>query len=102
MQFVPLTADDRTQMLEKIGAADFETLLHRIPRSIPRADLQLEPGLTEPELLQLTARYAAGNVTTASHLSFLGAGTYEHIIPSVVRYITSRGEFLTAYTPYQP
>ncbi len=101
MNFVPHTSEDRQQILERIGVARFEDLLAGIPRSIPRAHLKLPSGLSEPELLDLHAGYAAQNVTTASHISFLGAGAYEHFVPSVVRYIGSRGEFLTAYTPYQ-
>ncbi|MBI3333222.1 MAG: glycine dehydrogenase, partial [Candidatus Omnitrophica bacterium] len=102
MDFVSLTADDRKEMLGRIGVPSFDALLAGIPRSIPRADLKLAKGISEPELLELTRGLAAQNATTASHLCFLGAGAYEHFIPSVVRYITSRGEFLTAYTPYQP
>ena len=102
MNFVPVTADDRKSMLERIGVPSFDALLAGIPRSIPRADLKIPSGLSEPELLSLAIRQAAQNVTTRSHLCFLGAGAYDHFIPAAVRYITSRGEFLTAYTPYQP
>lgn len=101
MNFVPITPDDRRQMLHRMGVDSFDQLLAGVPRSIPRANLKLPSGLSEPELLDLHAGYAAQNVTTASHISFLGAGAYEHFVPSVVRYIGSRGEFLTAYTPYQ-
>ncbi len=89
-------------MLEKIGVPSFEALLEGIPRSIPRADLKLPPGLSEPELVRLCRILAESNATSRSHVCFLGAGAYEHLIPSAVRYVTSRGEFLTAYTPYQP
>jgi glycine dehydrogenase subunit 1 len=102
VDFVPLTDQDRKAMLEKIGVASFEALLSGIPRAVPRAQLRLSPGVSETELLQLTEELAAENATTKTHISFLGAGAYEHLIPSVARYITSRGEFLTAYTPYQP
>lgn len=102
MDFLPLTQEDKRQMLEKIGAASFEALLSGIPRSIPRAELRIPSGITETELLELVEELASQNATTKTHISFLGAGAYEHLIPSVVRYITSRGEFLTAYTPYQP
>ena len=102
MNFVPITADDRKVMLAKIGVPSFETLLEGIPREIPRADLKLPAGLSESELLRLTGDLASQNVTTRSHISFLGAGAYEHLVPAAVRYLTSRGEFLTAYTPYQP
>ncbi|MBI3318218.1 MAG: aminomethyl-transferring glycine dehydrogenase subunit GcvPA [Candidatus Omnitrophica bacterium] len=101
MDFVPITEEDRRVMLKAMGAASFEDLLSRIPKFIPRADLNVPPGLSESSLLRLTGELARRNVTTQSHVSFLGAGSYEHLIPSVVRYITSRGEFLTAYTPYQ-
>ena len=102
MDFVPLTVEDRKEMLKQIGVSSFDALLEGIPRSIPRADLKLPAGLSEPELLRLHTWMAAENVTTASHVSFLGAGAYEHFVPSIVRYLCSRGEFLTAYTPYQP
>lgn len=101
MDFVPLTPEDQKQMLGTIGVASFEALLERIPRSVPRADLKIPSGISETELLRLTEDLAAQNLTVKSHISFLGAGAYEHMIPSVVRYLTSRGEFLTAYTPYQ-
>ena len=102
MDFVPLTAEDRRAMLEKIGVGSFEDLLKGIPRAIPKADLNLPPGLSEPELLEEAHRRADQDVSSRSHVSFLGAGAYDHFIPSAVRYIGSRGEFLTAYTPYQP
>jgi len=102
MDFVPITEDNRKQMLDAIGARSLEDLLKGIPREIPRADLNLPKGLSEPELLAETQALACRNSTTESHISFLGAGAYGHWIPSVVRYVCSRGEFLTAYTPYQP
>ena len=102
MDFTPLTAEDRRAILERIGVPSFDALVEQIAPRIPRADLRLPSPLTEPELLQAASALAAENVTTANRISFLGAGSYEHFIPSVVRYITSRGEFLTAYTPYQP
>ena len=102
MDFVPLTVEDRRAILDRIGVSSFDALVEQIAPRIPRADLQLPAPLTEPELLQAVSALAAENITTGNRISFLGAGSYEHFIPSVVRYITSRGEFLTAYTPYQP
>ena len=102
MDFVPITEIDRSKMLETIGVGSFEELLKGIPKKIPRADLKIPEGLSEPELLDLTSSLAARNATTQTHVSFLGGGAYEHFIPSIVRYVFSRGEFLTAYTPYQP
>ncbi len=101
MEFVPLTVEDRKLMLKQIGVPSFDALLAGIPKSIPRADLNLPHGFSEPELARCAQDLASRNVTAASHVSFLGAGAYEHFIPSVVRYLSSRGEFLTAYTPYQ-
>jgi len=102
MEFVPITTEDKQAMLRKIGVGSMEKLLECVPKSVPRADLKMPAGLSEPELIRLAEELAARNVTTKSHVSFLGAGSYEHFISSVVRYIFSRGEFLTAYTPYQP
>lgn len=89
-------------MLERIGVDSFEELLSGIPPAIPRARLKLPAGLSETELLKEAEQLAQPNATVRSHTSFLGAGAYEHLIPSVVRYVAGRGEFLTAYTPYQP
>ncbi len=102
MEFVPITPEDKSLMLKKVGVSSMEALLECVPKSVRRADLNLPAGLSEPELLRLAENLAAQNVTTKSHACFLGAGSYEHFVSSVVRYIFSRGEFLTAYTPYQP
>ncbi len=101
MEYTPNTTDDRRQMLERIGVRTFEALLQGIPSSVPRATLSLPSGLAESELLRQLQGLAAQNQTAETHRAFLGAGAYDHFIPSVVRYLTSRGEFLTAYTPYQ-
>jgi len=102
VEYTPNTADDRRRMLERIGVKTLDDLLRGIPASLPRATFSVVPaGCTEPELVRHAQSLAARNQTTTTHRSFLGAGAYEHWIPSVVRYLTSRGEFLTAYTPYQ-
>ncbi len=102
MDFVPITEQDKKGMLGRIGVSSFEELLKEIPRSIPRADLKVPEGLSEPELFDVARSLAENNLTAQTHIGFLGAGSYEHLVPSPVRYIFSRGEFLTAYTPYQP
>ena len=66
------------------------------------ASSPLEPALSEPELHAHLAELAARNVGTSTELSFLGAGMYDHYVPAVVDMVLQRGEFLTAYTPYQP
>ena len=102
MEYTPNTPNDRRLMLQRIGAKSFDELLRGIPKAVPRAALSVVPdGCSEPELLRELAGLANRNATTSTHASFLGAGAYEHWVPSVVRYLASRGEFLTAYTPYQ-
>src|SRR5204862_1029913 len=64
--------------------------------------LDLEPALSEQEIVAHLEELASRNVHTGAELSFLGAGIYDHYVPAVVDYVLSRGEFLTAYTPYQP
>jgi len=101
VNFVPITERDQQAMLAAAGVDAFERLLS-IPPGIPRAKWNLPKGLSEPELTGLLTGQAARNRTVRTEVSFLGAGATEHWIPSVVRYLFSRGEFLTAYTPYQP
>jgi glycine dehydrogenase subunit 1 len=101
--FLSLTGDDRDAMLETIGVADVEELFAQVPEGVRlRRDLDLEPALTEQELVAHLEELAARNVHTGEELSFLGGGIYDHYVPAVVDAILSRGEFLTAYTPYQP
>ncbi len=101
MDFVPITTHDRKVMLDAIGVGSFEELLKSVPKTLPRAKLNLPEGVTEPELLRLCEGLAAQNRSVLPQNSFMGAGAYSHWTPSLLRYITSRGEFLTAYTPYQ-
>ena len=98
-----LTDDDREAMLAAIGVGSVDELFRDIPEQV-RLDrpLDLEPALSEPELVRHLEELAARNVDTTRELSFLGAGIYDHYVPAVVDVVLSRGEFLTAYTPYQP
>ncbi|MEJ7791195.1 MAG: aminomethyl-transferring glycine dehydrogenase subunit GcvPA [Gaiellaceae bacterium] len=103
MSQLSLTAADRDQMLETIGVASVEELFGDIPAAVRFAGrLDLEPALSEPELVRHLEELAARNVDTGKELSFLGAGIYDHYVPAVVDAVLQRGEFLTAYTPYQP
>src|SRR5690349_1711218 len=101
--YLGLTDDDRSAMLETIGVASVEELFRDIPAGV-RFDraLELEPALTEHELSAHLGALAARNVDATRELSFLGAGIYDHYVPAVVDAVLQRGEFLTAYTPYQP
>ncbi len=99
MPFVPHTSEDEKFMLDFIGVNAIEDLFDEIPMDLRAGELsQIPEGITEMELLRLMNERARGDEIA---LSFLGAGAYEHHIPSAVWELTSRGEFLTAYTPYQ-
>jgi glycine cleavage system P protein (glycine dehydrogenase) subunit 1 len=98
-----LTERDREEMLAAIGVDTVEELFRDIPEGVRfEGRLALEPALSEPELVAHLEELAARNVHTGEELSFLGAGIYDHYVPAVVDYLLSRGELLTAYTPYQP
>lgn len=103
MAFLSLTDSDRAEMLAAIGVGSIEELFEQIPQGVRLGrELDLEPALSEAELMRHLEELAARNVHTGAELSFLGAGIYDHYVPAVVDAILSRGEFLTAYTPYQP
>src|SRR5438876_5872163 len=90
-------------MLAAIGVSSVEELFREIPPGVRfQGRLDLEPALSEPELVAHLEQLAARNVHTGAELSFLGAGIYDHYVPAVVDAVLQRGEFLTAYTPYQP
>ncbi len=102
MPFIVNTADEREEMLKAIGAASFEELLKDVPAEVRlKKPLDLNPPLDEPRVRNLLEGMASSNGSTADHVSFLGAGAYDHFIPAAVGTITSRSEFYTAYTPYQ-
>ena len=101
--YLSVTPDDRARMLETIGVADIDELFADIPEPIRlRRPLDLPPAMGEMEVADLLAGLAAQNTSQEAEVSFLGFGMYAHYVPAVVDVITSRGEFLTAYTPYQP
>jgi glycine dehydrogenase subunit 1 len=103
MSFLSLTDRDREQMLATIGVSSVEELFAEIPDDVRfQRELDLEPALSEPELVAHLEAMAARNVHTGEQVSFLGAGIYDHYVPAVVDAVLARGEFLTAYTPYQP
>jgi len=96
-------ASDRAAMLKACGVSDIEDLFSQVPDSIRlKRPLQVPGPLSEWELQKHLKRLAAKNDNTQTHLSLLGGGAYEHYIPAVIPAIANRGEYLTAYTPYQP
>ena len=103
MRYIPHTAGDVEQMLERIGVATLEDLFIEIPESVRlKRPLDLPEPLSETELMRELKSLAAKNATPTTHRSFLGGGAYHHFIPAVIDLLVSRGEFYTAYTPYQP
>ena len=102
MPYLPHTEDDRRIMLERIGVAGMEDLLAAIPADMRAAPLDLPAALSEPDLLHELEVLASRNTHMAGGRSFLGGGSYNHHIPAVVGALAARGEFVTAYTPYQP
>jgi glycine dehydrogenase subunit 1 len=103
MPYVPHTPDDRREMLAAIGARSVEDLFSSIPEDLRLGrPLRLPRARSEAEILrEMTAR-AGRNRRIDDRPCFLGAGTYNRFIPSAVDYLSSRGEFSTSYTPYQP
>jgi glycine dehydrogenase subunit 1 len=103
VSYLSLTDSDRESMLETIGVGSIEDLFADVPKAVRlERELALERALSEHELVEHLTELAQRNVHTGAELSFLGAGIYDHYVPAVVDAVLSRGEFLTAYTPYQP
>jgi glycine dehydrogenase subunit 1 len=101
--YLSLTDDDRAEMLAAIGVSSVDELFEQVPPAVRlQRELDLPPALGEAELARHIEELAARNVSTSDELSFLGAGMYDHYVPAVADVVLSRGEFLTAYTPYQP
>jgi glycine dehydrogenase subunit 1 len=99
MPFIPHTEHEVGEMLAAIGVASIEQLFDEIPPALRAKDLGAVPeGLNEMQVARLMGERAAGD---GSALNFIGAGAYEHHIPAAVWEITTRGEFYSAYTPYQ-
>jgi glycine dehydrogenase subunit 1 len=102
MTFNPHTEEDRKAMLAATGKASIADLFEAIPSDVRFPELDLPPALSEMEAARRLTRFAAQNMDGIANPSFLGAGSYTHYVPAAVQQITFRGEFYTAYTPYQP
>lgn len=102
-RYLPMTEEDRNEMLSAIGVQTVEELFEDIPERVQfKGDLKLKQAVSEPELLKELTKLAAMNANTKDYASFLGAGVYDHFVPVIVDHVLSRSEFYTAYTPYQP
>jgi len=98
MPFIPHTQAEAAEMLATIGAPDIESLFDEIPQDLRTGPLAVPPALSEMEVGRLMRERARRD---GEALCFIGAGAYDHHIPAVVWQIAARGEFMTAYTPYQ-
>src|SRR6266478_689344 len=103
MRYISNTPAQQKEMLETIGVSSIEDLLVRVP---PKArlsrPLNLPGALAETDLIRHLRLLAAQNASADDYACFLGGGSYDHAIPSPITHLVSRGEFFTAYTPYQP
>src|SRR5258708_34035692 len=102
MAYIPHTDADREAMLDAIGIPTLDHLFDAVPEAHRFPTLNLPSKLSEMETLWELQALASSNASAADSALFLGAGAYNHYIPSVVNHILLRGEFYTAYTPYQP
>jgi glycine dehydrogenase subunit 1 len=102
-RYIANTPTEQREMLRTVGASSIEDLLVKIP---PKARLSrplaLPPALAEADLVRHLRSLAATNADADRYACFQGAGSYDHFIPSPINHLISRGEFFTAYTPYQP
>lgn len=101
MVYIPHTAEERRQMLDAIGVAEVEDLFADVPEQVRFPSLNLPAPRSEMEIMGELQKLAETNLNANRTPTFLGAGAYRHWVPSVVDYVISRGEFATAYTPYQ-
>ena len=102
MTFNPHTTEDRREMLDAIGVESVSDLFTPVPEKYRFPNLDLPRSLTEMEAAQRLEQLANRNVVAAPQDIYLGVGSYQHYVPAAVGQILARGEFYTAYTPYQP
>lgn len=103
MRYLPHTEEEIRAMLQQVGAADLDALFAAIPEDCRRTeDMPLPDPLTEWELNAHMDDLAARTAAAPQYRIFMGAGSYDHFIPSATSYLLSRSELMTAYTPYQP
>jgi glycine dehydrogenase subunit 1 len=103
MRYLPTTAAERAEMLAAIGVADLGALLEHVPaKARLDRELALPAALAEDELLAHLRELAERNAHGDAYTCFLGGGAYDHHVPSLINHLLLRGEFFTAYTPYQP
>lgn len=101
--YIPITEKEKNEMLNSVSAKSIGDLFKDIPDNLKlNRDLNIPMGLSELEVEKIMANLAKKNKSTDDLTCFLGAGAYDHYIPSIVKHLIGRTEFYTAYTPYQP
>jgi len=101
MPYTPHTEQEILEMLQTMGVESIDDLFRTIPKEVRVDDLGLPPSLSEHDVTEIMSGLASLNVPQSQYSSFLGGGVYDGFIPAAVDAISSRSEFLTAYTPYQ-
>ncbi|MGE5613071.1 MAG: aminomethyl-transferring glycine dehydrogenase subunit GcvPA [Bacillota bacterium] len=102
-RYIPNTEEDRARMMAVIGISGIDALFADIPEDLKlKKPLDLPESMPEQELEAHMRRLAGMNTHSGNSICFLGAGAYDHFVPSIVRHIVSKTEFYTSYTPYQP
>lgn len=102
-RYLPMTSEDKQEMMKAIGIKDTDELFADIPAGVRlQKELDLKQPMNEYALTKELTAMANKNISTKEVVSFLGAGVYDHYIPSIVDHVISKPEFYTAYTPYQP
>ena len=100
--YIPATHEDEEKMLKACKLNSIDELFSDIPDNLKlKRDLDLEESKSELEVSKIVKNIADKNISTEELTCFLGAGAYDHYVPSIIKHITSRSEFYTAYTPYQ-
>ena len=103
MSYVPNTTEEQREMLRTFGAKSIEDLLAPIPKAVRlKRPLKLPAAQPERDVRRTLTALAEQNADLDHFVSFLGAGSYEHYVPSAVPHLVKRSEFYTSYTPYQP
>lgn len=102
-RYIPNTDQDKKLILSEIGVSEIDEIFSDIPKEVRLGrDLKIPTALSEMELIAHMKELAAKNKNTEEYTCFLGAGAYDHFIPSIIPELLKRQEFYTAYTPYQP
>ncbi|WP_134698580.1 aminomethyl-transferring glycine dehydrogenase subunit GcvPA [Ammoniphilus sp. YIM 78166] len=102
-RYLPMTREDKKEMLSFLGIQDVNELFADIPENVRyKEEIKIPEALSEVEIVRYFSQLAGQNVNSNEYAYFLGAGIYDHYIPSTVNHMLLRGEFFTAYTPYQP